>query len=247
MSIWGKKIFFGPSVTMDFHDILDLYSFSIGVITPVLFFILINLIVINYSKMLNLNFISNHIVELIWSLLPIVILSFLGRYSLYKMYYGGGRYTFDFDHYRNWSDWGNNHIKVTASQWKWCYEPFVRGYCLNDYLLYQFIPHYWKFGTKLHIYWIFNFNLSSLLDLRSNVKRYFNDEWLGDMYFTFTSKDVLHSWFVPNLGVKVDCVPGQLNNTHVNFISGYYKYIYGSCTEVCGPFHSIIPIKLITL
>lgn len=67
------------------------------------------------------------------------------------------------------------------------------------------------------------------------------------MYFTFTSKDVLHSWFVPNLGVKVDCVPGQLNNTHVNFISGYYKYIYGSCTEVCGPFHSIIPIKLITL
>ena len=36
-------------------------------------------------------------------------------------------------------------------------------------------------------------------------------------FFTFVSKDVLHSWYVPNIGVKMDCVPGQYNNisTHL--------------------------------
>ena len=55
-----------------------------------------------------------------------------------------------------------------------------------------------------------------------------------------TSADVLHSWAVPSLGVKVDAIPGRLNYLNVMPLSvGVY---YGQCSELCGANHSFIPI-----
>jgi len=55
-----------------------------------------------------------------------------------------------------------------------------------------------------------------------------------------TSSDVLHSWAVPSLGIKIDACPGRLNQVHL-FIKrpGFY---YGQCSEICGIYHSFIPI-----
>lgn len=57
-----------------------------------------------------------------------------------------------------------------------------------------------------------------------------------------TSYDVLHSWAVPAFGVKVDCVPGRLNEyfVHVN----YRGIFYGQCSEICGVNHGFMPIKV---
>ena len=55
-----------------------------------------------------------------------------------------------------------------------------------------------------------------------------------------TSADVIHSWSLPNLGVKADAVPGRLNQTHL--ISLYPRVLYGQCSEICGVGHSHIPI-----
>jgi cytochrome c oxidase subunit 1 len=55
-----------------------------------------------------------------------------------------------------------------------------------------------------------------------------------------TSSDVLHSWAVPSLGVKLDACPGRLNQTFV-----YIKrcgIFYGSCSEICGINHGFMPI-----
>jgi len=57
-----------------------------------------------------------------------------------------------------------------------------------------------------------------------------------------TSADVLHSWSVPSLGVKLDACPGRLNQTNV-----YIKrkgVFYGSCSEICGVNHGFMPIVL---
>nr|WKY96619.1 cytochrome c oxidase subunit 2 [Longicollum sp. (in: thorny-headed worms)] len=55
-----------------------------------------------------------------------------------------------------------------------------------------------------------------------------------------TSGDVIHSWAVPGLGVKVDCIPGRLNRVGVEILgSGVY---YGQCSELCGVLHSFMPI-----
>lgn len=57
-----------------------------------------------------------------------------------------------------------------------------------------------------------------------------------------SSRDVLHSWTVPALGVKADSSPGRLNI--VNFLDNKTGILYGQCSEICGANHSFIPISL---
>jgi len=55
-----------------------------------------------------------------------------------------------------------------------------------------------------------------------------------------TSVDVIHSWSVPSLGVKLDAIPGRLNQTDL-----YIKRVgvfYGQCSELCGVNHAFMPI-----
>jgi heme/copper-type cytochrome/quinol oxidase subunit 2 len=57
---------------------------------------------------------------------------------------------------------------------------------------------------------------------------------------TITSTDVIHSWAVPQLGIKVDAVPGRLANTVLHsLIRGVF---YGQCPESCGVLHGFMPI-----
>ena len=59
------------------------------------------------------------------------------------------------------------------------------------------------------------------------------------------SFDVVHSWFVPGIGIKFDCVPGRSTHHHLYFEQpGLY---YGQCAEVCGRSHHHMPIKLMVL
>jgi cytochrome c oxidase subunit II len=57
-----------------------------------------------------------------------------------------------------------------------------------------------------------------------------------------TSSDVIHSWAVPSFGVKMDAVPGRLNETwfKVERVGTYY----GQCSELCGVNHGFMPIEV---
>ena len=56
--------------------------------------------------------------------------------------------------------------------------------------------------------------------------------------FIVTGQDVIHDWAVPALGVKMDAVPGRLNQTSVIIQrEGVY---YGQCSEICGVYHGVI-------
>jgi cytochrome c oxidase subunit 2 len=57
-----------------------------------------------------------------------------------------------------------------------------------------------------------------------------------------TATDVLHSWAVPALGVKMDCVPGRLNQVSL-FIKREGTF-YGQCSELCGVNHGFMPISV---
>jgi heme/copper-type cytochrome/quinol oxidase subunit 2 len=58
-----------------------------------------------------------------------------------------------------------------------------------------------------------------------------------------TSSDVLHSWAIPSLGIKIDSCPGRLNQVALNI---YRKGIfYGQCSELCGINHGFMPIVVI--
>lgn len=58
-----------------------------------------------------------------------------------------------------------------------------------------------------------------------------------------TSADVLHSWCVPSLGIKVDACPGRLNQTSTYLNKAGVKH-YGQCSEICGVNHGFMPIVL---
>ena len=57
-----------------------------------------------------------------------------------------------------------------------------------------------------------------------------------------SSTDVIHSWTVPSLGVKIDAVPGRSNQLII--ISIRPGVFYGQCSEICGANHSFIPIRV---
>lgn len=59
------------------------------------------------------------------------------------------------------------------------------------------------------------------------------------------SYDVVHAWFIPGLGLKLDCVPGR--STHHTFFVDSVGFYYGQCAEICGRYHHHMPIRLCAL
>jgi heme/copper-type cytochrome/quinol oxidase subunit 2 len=58
-----------------------------------------------------------------------------------------------------------------------------------------------------------------------------------------TSEDVIHSWAIPSMALKVDAIPGRLNNLSLfPKLTGMY---YGQCSEICGTNHSFMPISIV--
>jgi cytochrome c oxidase subunit 2 len=63
--------------------------------------------------------------------------------------------------------------------------------------------------------------------------------------FLTTATDVIHSWWVPDLGVKKDAIPGFVNETWARVDTpGTYR---GQCTELCGVGHAYMPIVLVAM
>lgn len=59
------------------------------------------------------------------------------------------------------------------------------------------------------------------------------------------SYDIVHSWFIPGMGVKIDCVPGR--STHHTFYIDCVGFYYGQCAEICGRYHHHMPIRVCAL
>nr|QTK03065.1 cytochrome c oxidase subunit II [Sycobia sp. 2 JXW-2020] len=116
----------------------------------------------------------------------------------------------------------NLSIKVLANQWYWVYE----------YMDFK--------DTNVESYMIKNFDLDKfrLLDVDNHLIL----PSKLNLKFLVTSMDVIHSFTVPTLGIKIDAVPGRLNQIMIMPMnSGLY---YGQCSEICGINHSFMPIVL---
>lgn len=60
--------------------------------------------------------------------------------------------------------------------------------------------------------------------------------------FIVTANDVIHSFTVPSLGIKIDATPGRLNQ--VSALIQRTGVYYGQCSELCGVNHALMPIKV---
>ena len=150
-------------------------------------------------------------VEMIWTIIPILILIYLTIPSvklLIKM-----------------EDASNPEmsIQVTGSQWKWHYK-----YLEHDIDFYSNLDRSLNETDENYLLEVDN---ALVIPVDTKVR------------FLVTADDVIHSWWVPDLAVKKDAIPGFINETWTSIPAEQAGQTFrGQCTELCGKDHGFMPV-----
>nr|ACY73659.1 cytochrome c oxidase II [Psychonotis caelius] len=113
-------------------------------------------------------------------------------------------------------------IKSIGHQWYWTYEySDFKNIEFDSYMINEY-----------------NSNNFRLLDVDNRIIIPMNN----NIRMLITATDVIHSWTVPAIGVKVDANPGRLNQT--SFLINRPGIFFGQCSEICGANHSFMPIVI---
>nr|QUB07100.1 cytochrome c oxidase subunit 2 [Plateumaris sericea] len=170
------------------------------------------LITLFFNKFSHRFLLEGQNIEIIWTILPAVTLVFIAIPSLRLIYI---------------MDEMNNpmlSIKSIAHQWYWTYE-------YSDFKNLEFD----SFMTPLTESQSYNFRL---LDVDNRLIIPFESQ----IRMLVTAADVIHSWTIPSLGIKIDSTPGRLNQ--ISFLINRTGLFYGQCSEICGTNHSFMPIVI---
>lgn len=164
------------------------------------------------SKRIYYKVIELQLIEFIWTLLPCVLLVMLGIPSLNLLYKSEGiAYNAS-----------RLTIKVTGHQWYWEYDYSDFSSLTFDSFI---IPSTDLSPGRVRFMEVDN---RVVVPVETFVQ------------FVVTAADVLHSWAVPRMGIKLDANPGRLNVVST-FITTC-GLIFGQCSEICGANHRFIPI-----
>nr|AEM66831.1 cytochrome c oxidase subunit II [Rhinusa linariae] len=118
-------------------------------------------------------------------------------------------------------------IKIIGHQWFWSYEySDYKNLEFNSYM----IPEEEMMSSNFR-----------LLDVDNRMIIPFNTQ----IRLIISSTDVIHSWTIPALGVKIDAMPGRLNQANLNI--NRTSLFFGQCSEICGANHSFMPIVIETV
>nr|AOY39736.1 cytochrome c oxidase subunit 2 [Scolytinae sp. BMNH 1043123] len=165
-----------------------------------------------FNKFTNRFLLEGQMIETIWTILPAIVLVFIAFPSLRLLYI---------------LDENQNPlitIKTIAHQWYWSYE-------YSDFKKIEF-DSYMIPTLDMQKY---SFRL---LDVNNRLMIPFNSQ----IRIMISSADVIHSWTIPSLGVKLDATPGRLNQS--NFNINRTGLFFGQCSEICGANHSFMPITI---
>jgi cytochrome c oxidase subunit 2 len=199
-------------------DIISFHSYILmPIITGISILVLFLLLYIAFRFNSSRNQIAsttthNTVVEILWTVIPVVLLIVIAIPSFRLLYVSETIPKADLT------------IKAIGNQWYWSYEYPDYGdivfdaNMLNDDELSD--PKLRLLETDTQI----------VVPVNKVVK------------LQITSNDVLHAWTIPAFGVKMDAVPGRLNETW--FKANQEGLFYGQCSELCGPKHAFMPINV---
>nr|QXJ42182.1 cytochrome c oxidase subunit II [Rossia sp. GS-2021] len=194
------------------EQIIFFHDHTMFAIIMVLTMVMYMSMILMTNKFSCLNITESQKIETIWTLAPAVILLFLALPSLRLLYL---------------LDETNQPlitIKSMGHQWYWSYE-------YSDFLNIEF-DSYMIPTNELNLgeFRLLETDHHLILPMKTNIR------------IIVSSADVIHSWTIPSMGVKVDAIPGRLNQLMMYpSRSGIY---YGQCSEICGANHSFMPITL---
>ncbi len=168
------------------------------------------------------NFHENTTVEIIWTIIPTLILVAMAIPATKTM--------IELDNVQN----SDMSIKVTGKQWYWDYEYLGTGVHFESHLDAASEKAH-RDGSDPHgvPHYLLNVDKPLVVPVGKKIR------------FVFTSADVIHSWWVPDLGWKKDANPGFINEAWTSVDKpGTYR---GQCTELCGRDHGFMPIVVIAM
>lgn len=212
---WGLS--FQPAASPVMEKIEEFHSMLLYIITAISIFVLILLVIVvfRYNQRANptpSKVHHNTLLEVVWTVIPVIILVVIAVPSFRLLYLEASIPKPDLT------------IKAIGKQWFWTYE-----------------------------YPAANFQFDSLGLSDADAKKANEPRLLGVdnvvvvpvnkvVEVETTGADVIHSWALPQMGVKMDAVPGRINHTWFKATkTGTY---YGECSELCGARHAFMPIEV---
>ncbi|MFZ9133718.1 MAG: cytochrome c oxidase subunit II, partial [Gemmobacter sp.] len=223
---------FQPAATELMRDIVWLDTLLLWIITAISLFVvaLLAYVIVRFNSRANTKpatFTHNSPLEVAWTVVPILILVFIGAFSLPVLFKQREIPEADVT------------IKVTGKQWFWSYEYVDHEFEFDSYMI----------GSAAAGG---DFRLTPEVEAQLVEAGYTRDEFLlatdtavvvpvgKTVVMQVTGADVIHSWTIPAFGVKQDAVPGRL--AELWFKAEKEGVYFGQCSELCGIAHAYMPI-----
>nr|WNH21182.1 cytochrome c oxidase subunit II [Calotomus carolinus] len=192
------------------EELLHFHDHALMIVFLISTFVLYIIVAMVSTKLTNSYILDSQEIEIIWTILPAIILILIALPSLRILYL--------------MDEINDPHltIKAMGHQWYWSYEyTDYEELGFDSYMIptQDLAPGQFRLLEADH---------RMVIPVDSPIR------------VLVSAEDVLHSWAVPALGVKMDAVPGRLNQTA--FIASRAGVFYGQCSEICGANHSFMPI-----
>ena len=225
---------FQPAATQSAVDLQWLDGMILYIITAIVIFVtaLLAYVIVRYNRRSNpvpARFTHNSPLEVAWTVIPIIILVFIGAFSLPVLFRDQEIPV------------GDVTIKATGYQWYWGYEYVDEGVSFDSYM----IGSPALGGNNM---------LTPEVEAQLVEAGYTRDQFLlatdtamvvpvgKKIVVQVTAADVIHSWKIPAFGVMQDGVPGRI--AALWFQADKEGIFFGQCSELCGQMHAYMPITV---
>lgn len=216
---WGMRLQDAATPNQEgIHELYDHIMYYLALILGLVSYILFVIIRDFKSNAFAYKYLKHgQTLEIIWTIFPAVILLLIAFPSFILLYLSDEVLT------------PAMTIKVVGLQWYWKYEysDFVSD--TGETVEYEsyVIPEDMLEEGQLRL---LDTDTSIVVPVDTHIR------------FVVTANDVIHSFAIPSLGIKVDATPGRLNQ--VSALVQRTGVFYGQCSELCGVNHGLMPIKL---
>lgn len=208
-----------PAITPIMENVTEFHTLVLWIIVAITLFVLALLVwvMVRYNAKSNpepQKFSHNTLVEVVWTALPVLILVIIAVPSFQLLYFQDTIPESDFT------------IKTTGNQWNWTYEYPDHGgfsYVSNMVATEELQPGQPRLLAT---------DLPVVVPAGSTVR------------VEVTASDVIHNWAMPSFGIKMDAIPGRLNETWFEVGAEDIGIYYGQCSELCGLRHAFMPIEI---
>lgn len=207
------------AVTPVMESVVDFHTLVMSIISAIVILVMALLlyVMIRYNHRNNptpSRNSHNTLIEIVWTAVPVLILVVIAIPSFRLLYL------------QDVVPEAELTIKATGYQWYWGYEYADLG--IGEFYS-NMIPDE-EIDAAAGQYRLLSTDYPLVVPIDTNVR------------LNVTAADVIHSWAMPNFGVKIDAIPGRLNETW--FRAEQPGVYFGQCSELCGLRHAYMPIEI---